>query len=185
MRSACPRFCMPSPAVRCWRMCSRRRAKPARPRRRSWSVPIRMRSRPRPSSVAAGRAMLRAARAARHRACGAGGRAAIARGRRRHSHRLRRHAADPRRRRLKRLRAPLADGAAVAVLGFRAADPAGYGRLVVEGDELVAIREEADASAKRKRDRSVQRRHHGACRRAGARDPRAHRRRQSQSANSI
>jgi bifunctional UDP-N-acetylglucosamine pyrophosphorylase/glucosamine-1-phosphate N-acetyltransferase len=46
-----------------------------------------------------------------------------------------------------RLRAPLADGAALAVLGFRAADPAGYGRLVVEGNQLVAIREQADASA--------------------------------------
>jgi bifunctional UDP-N-acetylglucosamine pyrophosphorylase/glucosamine-1-phosphate N-acetyltransferase len=47
---------------------------------------------------------------------------------------------------LQRLRAPLADGAAVAVLGFRAADPKGYGRLLVAGDELTAIREEADAS---------------------------------------
>jgi bifunctional UDP-N-acetylglucosamine pyrophosphorylase/glucosamine-1-phosphate N-acetyltransferase len=36
--------------------------------------------------------------------------------------------------------------AAVAVLGFRAADPTGYGRLLVEGGELVAIREERDAS---------------------------------------
>ncbi|MEO6840994.1 MAG: bifunctional UDP-N-acetylglucosamine diphosphorylase/glucosamine-1-phosphate N-acetyltransferase GlmU [Bradyrhizobium sp.] len=46
-----------------------------------------------------------------------------------------------------RLRAPLKSGAALAVLGFRAADPAGYGRLLVEGDHLVAIREHADASA--------------------------------------
>src|SRR5450755_1629549 len=45
-----------------------------------------------------------------------------------------------------RLRAPLRKGAAIAVLGFRAADPTGYGRLVVEGDRLVAIREQADAS---------------------------------------
>ncbi len=45
-----------------------------------------------------------------------------------------------------RLRAPLKKGAALAVLGFRAADPTGYGRLVVEGDRLVAIREQADAS---------------------------------------
>jgi len=45
-----------------------------------------------------------------------------------------------------RLRAPLKNGAALAVLGFRAADPTGYGRLVVEGDQLVAIREHADAS---------------------------------------
>jgi bifunctional UDP-N-acetylglucosamine pyrophosphorylase/glucosamine-1-phosphate N-acetyltransferase len=48
---------------------------------------------------------------------------------------------------LARLRAPLARGAAVAVLGFRPRDPAGYGRLVVQGDDLIAIREEADASA--------------------------------------
>jgi bifunctional UDP-N-acetylglucosamine pyrophosphorylase / glucosamine-1-phosphate N-acetyltransferase len=46
-----------------------------------------------------------------------------------------------------RLRAPLRNGAALAVLGFRAADPTGYGRLLVEGEELVAIREQADASA--------------------------------------
>ena len=45
-----------------------------------------------------------------------------------------------------RLRAPLKNGAALAVLGFRAADPTGYGRLLVEGDRLVAIREQADAS---------------------------------------
>jgi len=48
---------------------------------------------------------------------------------------------------LERLRAPLAAGAAIAVLGFRPADPAGYGRLIVDGDKLSAIREEADASA--------------------------------------
>lgn len=47
---------------------------------------------------------------------------------------------------LARLRQALADGAAVAVLGFRPADPTGYGRLVVQGGELVAIREHADAS---------------------------------------
>src|ERR1700724_2033151 len=45
-----------------------------------------------------------------------------------------------------RLRAPLQNGAALAVLGFRAADPTGYGRLVVEGDRLVAIREQAEAT---------------------------------------
>jgi len=45
-----------------------------------------------------------------------------------------------------RLRAALKDGAALAVLGFRAADPTGYGRLLVEGGQLVAIREQADAS---------------------------------------
>jgi bifunctional UDP-N-acetylglucosamine pyrophosphorylase / glucosamine-1-phosphate N-acetyltransferase len=47
---------------------------------------------------------------------------------------------------LNKLRAPLAAGAAVVVLGFRPADPSGYGRLVVGGDNLIAIREEADAS---------------------------------------
>ena len=46
-----------------------------------------------------------------------------------------------------RLREPLNKGAALAVLGFQAADPAGYGRLVVEANRLQAIREEVDASA--------------------------------------
>jgi len=46
-----------------------------------------------------------------------------------------------------RLRAPLRKGATLAVLGFRAADPTGYGRLLVEGGRLVAIREQAEASA--------------------------------------
>jgi bifunctional UDP-N-acetylglucosamine pyrophosphorylase/glucosamine-1-phosphate N-acetyltransferase len=45
-----------------------------------------------------------------------------------------------------RLRAAVADGAGVAVLGFRPADPTGYGRLVVAGGKLLAIREERDAS---------------------------------------
>jgi bifunctional UDP-N-acetylglucosamine pyrophosphorylase / glucosamine-1-phosphate N-acetyltransferase len=48
---------------------------------------------------------------------------------------------------LSRLRRALADGAAVGVLGFRAAAPSGYGRLIMSDGELVAIREEADASA--------------------------------------
>jgi bifunctional UDP-N-acetylglucosamine pyrophosphorylase/glucosamine-1-phosphate N-acetyltransferase len=48
---------------------------------------------------------------------------------------------------LSRLRAAIADGAAVAVLGFRASDSTGYGRLIVDNNQLVAIREEADASA--------------------------------------
>ncbi len=47
---------------------------------------------------------------------------------------------------LQRLRAPLAQGSAVVVLGFRAAVPTGYGRLIMEGDRLAAIREEVDAS---------------------------------------
>jgi bifunctional UDP-N-acetylglucosamine pyrophosphorylase/glucosamine-1-phosphate N-acetyltransferase len=48
---------------------------------------------------------------------------------------------------LSKLRQPLADGAAVAVLGFEARDPGGYGRLLMDGDRLLAIREERDASA--------------------------------------
>jgi len=47
---------------------------------------------------------------------------------------------------LSKLRAALVQGAAVAVLGFKPADPQGYGRLVMQGRELVAIREERDAS---------------------------------------
>jgi bifunctional UDP-N-acetylglucosamine pyrophosphorylase / glucosamine-1-phosphate N-acetyltransferase len=48
---------------------------------------------------------------------------------------------------LARLRQAIAEGAAVAVLGFRASDSTGYGRLIVEDRQLVAIREETDASA--------------------------------------
>ena len=44
------------------------------------------------------------------------------------------------------LRAALQDGASVAVLGFEARDPTGYGRLLREADELVAIREHKDAT---------------------------------------
>ena len=50
-----------------------------------------------------------------------------------------------------RLRAPLKNGAALAVLGFRAADPTGYGRLVVEDGGLSAIREQADASVEERK----------------------------------
>jgi bifunctional UDP-N-acetylglucosamine pyrophosphorylase / glucosamine-1-phosphate N-acetyltransferase len=52
---------------------------------------------------------------------------------------------------LSRLRAAIADGATVAVLGFRASDSAGYGRLIMDDGELVAIREEADASARERK----------------------------------
>ena len=45
------------------------------------------------------------------------------------------------------LRRALADGAAVAALGFEARDPTGYGRLLSRAGELVAIREHKDASA--------------------------------------
>lgn len=48
---------------------------------------------------------------------------------------------------IERLRAALAAGAGVAVLGFEAANPAGYGRLLTdEAGQLVAIREQKDAS---------------------------------------
>ncbi len=43
-------------------------------------------------------------------------------------------------------RRKLAEGAAVVVLGFRPADPTGYGRLIEEEGELVAIREHRDCS---------------------------------------
>lgn len=45
-----------------------------------------------------------------------------------------------------RLRDALKEGATLAVLGFHAKDPAGYGRLIVDGGKLVAIREHGDAS---------------------------------------
>ncbi len=51
---------------------------------------------------------------------------------------------------LKRLRGALARGADIAVLGFRPPDPFGYGRLVMDGRQLVAIREEKDASPEQK-----------------------------------
>jgi bifunctional UDP-N-acetylglucosamine pyrophosphorylase/glucosamine-1-phosphate N-acetyltransferase len=41
------------------------------------------------------------------------------------------------------------NGADVVVLGFRAADPTGYGRLIERDGELIAIREHKDASAMR------------------------------------
>ena len=47
---------------------------------------------------------------------------------------------------LAKLRSALAEGVAVAVLGFKPADPQGYGRLVMHGHDLVAIREERDAT---------------------------------------
>ena len=47
---------------------------------------------------------------------------------------------------LKRLRGAIDHHASVAVLGFRAANPAGYGRLITNGHRLVAIREDRDAT---------------------------------------
>jgi bifunctional UDP-N-acetylglucosamine pyrophosphorylase / glucosamine-1-phosphate N-acetyltransferase len=47
---------------------------------------------------------------------------------------------------LSKLRSAIAEGAAVAVLGFRPHHPLGYGRLLMRGDGLVGIREERDAT---------------------------------------
>jgi bifunctional UDP-N-acetylglucosamine pyrophosphorylase / glucosamine-1-phosphate N-acetyltransferase len=47
---------------------------------------------------------------------------------------------------LEKARTTLAQGADIAVIGFRTDRPDGYGRLVMSGDELVAIREHKDAS---------------------------------------
>jgi bifunctional UDP-N-acetylglucosamine pyrophosphorylase / glucosamine-1-phosphate N-acetyltransferase len=47
---------------------------------------------------------------------------------------------------LKRLRGAIDHHASVAVLGFRPANPTGYGRLIMNGHRLVAIREHRDAS---------------------------------------
>lgn len=48
---------------------------------------------------------------------------------------------------LEDMRNLITDGADLAVLGFQAADPTGYGRLILDGDDtLTAIREEADAT---------------------------------------
>jgi bifunctional UDP-N-acetylglucosamine pyrophosphorylase/glucosamine-1-phosphate N-acetyltransferase len=52
---------------------------------------------------------------------------------------------------LRELRAALGRGAAVAVLGFRPANPAGYGRLISRGDALLAIVEDHDASEAEKK----------------------------------
>jgi bifunctional UDP-N-acetylglucosamine pyrophosphorylase / glucosamine-1-phosphate N-acetyltransferase len=51
------------------------------------------------------------------------------------------------------MRTELASGADVAALGFEAADPAGYGRLIERGGRLIAIREEKDASAEERASR--------------------------------
>ncbi len=49
------------------------------------------------------------------------------------------------------LRARLAEGAAIVVGGMRPRDPTGYGRLVMNGEQLVAIREHRDASEAERR----------------------------------
>ncbi|MBM6582034.1 bifunctional UDP-N-acetylglucosamine diphosphorylase/glucosamine-1-phosphate N-acetyltransferase GlmU [Microvirga sp. BT689] len=45
-----------------------------------------------------------------------------------------------------KLRIPLAEGAAVVAMGFEAKDPAGYGRFITSGTDLLAIREHKDAT---------------------------------------
>ncbi len=51
---------------------------------------------------------------------------------------------------LKRLRRALAGGADMVVAGFRPLDPTGYGRLIMDGRQLVRIVEEKDASREEK-----------------------------------
>ena len=80
--------------------------------------------------------------------------------------------------RLPRLRGSLADGAAVAAMGFTAADPTGYGRLIIKGDELLAIREQKDATRGRAGGAHLQCGHHGHRRAQGAGADRGHRQRQ-------
>lgn len=52
---------------------------------------------------------------------------------------------------VKRALSALEDGAALAVLGFHTDKPKGYGRLLMNGDTLEAIREEKDASDEEKK----------------------------------
>ncbi len=52
---------------------------------------------------------------------------------------------------LKAARAEIAAGTAVCVVGFRTSKPQGYGRLILEDADLVAIREEKDASEAERR----------------------------------
>jgi bifunctional UDP-N-acetylglucosamine pyrophosphorylase / glucosamine-1-phosphate N-acetyltransferase len=52
---------------------------------------------------------------------------------------------------LERLTSRAGKCADIAALGFRAADPAGYGRMIAEGDTLIRIVEHKDATAEEKR----------------------------------
>jgi UDP-N-acetylglucosamine diphosphorylase/glucosamine-1-phosphate N-acetyltransferase len=47
---------------------------------------------------------------------------------------------------IERIRDQLSDGSDIVVTGFYPADSTGYGRLIVEGERLLAIREQKDAS---------------------------------------
>ncbi len=128
------------------------RARPRCPGRRGSGAPCRRdrarpgRRRPRGGGGGAGAAIFTPARAARHGARRPERPARPRGGGRRCRDRFRRHAAHHGRD-LPALRAPLAEGAAVAVLGFEAADPTGYGRLIAQDGRLAAIREHRDASA--------------------------------------
>lgn len=51
---------------------------------------------------------------------------------------------------MREARGKLSGGATVAVVGFRPADPGGYGRLIEKDGELLAIREEREASDEEK-----------------------------------
>jgi bifunctional UDP-N-acetylglucosamine pyrophosphorylase / glucosamine-1-phosphate N-acetyltransferase len=51
------------------------------------------------------------------------------------------------------MRTELASGAGVMALGFEAADPAGYGRLIERNGRLIAIREHKDANAEERASR--------------------------------
>ena len=51
------------------------------------------------------------------------------------------------------MRAELASGADVVALGFEAANPTGYGRLIERDGRLIAIREHKDASAEERASR--------------------------------
>ena len=81
---------------------------------------------------------------------------------------------------LGRLRQALADGAAVVVLGFHPHDPTGYGRLITSGTELLAVREDKDASEAERAHHLLQCRRDGARRPARAGDPRPDRQCQCQ-----
>ena len=54
---------------------------------------------------------------------------------------------------LRAMREELASGAEVVALGFEAANPTGYGRLIERDARLIAIREEKDASAEERASR--------------------------------
>ena len=81
---------------------------------------------------------------------------------------------------LEKLRAALADGAAVAVLGFRPADPTGYGRLVTQGDGIARHRRARRRHRAAARHRALQRRADGVRRQGGAENSGANRQCQSQ-----